>query len=186
MSTAEPTEQPYTVVVGVSATSKSPTALEWAAAQADAFDGRLVAVRVWNPPTAGSPTTSGVTASRLPDLARMEEEQRERLAADVRDVLGDDHRAEARLVRGGRRKALLDEAEDADLLVIDAPRAPSMSPLLAQRIVYAAACPVVVMPPRISGQPESGLARAGRAVGRSAVRSLGTAGRAGYRPPPRP
>lgn len=70
--------------------------------------------------------------------------------------------------------------------MIDAPRAPSMSPLLAQRIVYAAACPVVVMPPRISGQPESGLTRAGRAVGRSAVRSLGTAGRAGYRPPPRP
>ena len=32
--TEQQTEQPYTVVVGVSATSKSPTALAWAQAQA--------------------------------------------------------------------------------------------------------------------------------------------------------
>jgi hypothetical protein len=72
------------------------------------------------------------------------------------------------------------------VLVIDAPRAPSMSPLLAQRIVYAATCPVVVMPPSISGLPESSLTRSARAVGRAALRSAGTSGRAGYRPPANP
>ena len=40
-------DEPYTVVVGVSATSKSPTALVWAQAQAEANGGRLIAVRVY-------------------------------------------------------------------------------------------------------------------------------------------
>ena len=71
----------------------------------------------------------------------------------------------------------------ADLLVIDAPRVPSMSPLLAHRLVYAATCPVVVMPPSISGAPESALSRSARAFGRAALRSAGTSGRPGYRPP---
>ncbi len=39
-------EEPYTVIVGVSATSKSPTALIWGKALADAHSGRMIAVRV--------------------------------------------------------------------------------------------------------------------------------------------
>ena len=58
-----------------------------------------------------------------------------------------------------------------------------MSPLLAQRIVAAATCPVVVMPPAISGLPESALSRSSKALGRAALRSAGTSGRPGYRPP---
>ena len=175
--------EPYTVVVGVSSTSKSPTALAWAHAQAQANGGRLVAVRVWRPPNP-SPTTSGVGSGRIPDHADLESEQRTRFAADVAEVLGADHGAELRLVRGGKRRGLIDESADADLLVMDAPRSPSLSPMLAQRVIYAAHCPVVVMPPSISGEPESGARRAGRAFGRAAVRSAGTAGRPGYRPPP--
>ncbi|WP_290125500.1 hypothetical protein [Janibacter melonis] len=41
------------------------------------------------------------------------------------------------------------------------------------------------MPPHISGQEPGLVERAGRAVGRAAVRSAGTAGRPGYRPPAR-
>lgn len=175
-------QHPYTVMVGVSATSKSPTALAWAQAQAKANDGRLIAVRVWSPPHPTA-TTSGVSAARPPDVADMEATERVRLEADVAEVLGEGHSAEVRLVRGGKRKALIDQAREADLLVIDAPRAPSMSPLLAQRIIYAADCPVVVMPPSISGEPESPMRRAGRAAGRAAMRSAATAGRPGYRPP---
>lgn len=175
--------RPYTVVVGVSATSKSPTALAWGAAQAAANHGRLVAVRSWR--VTGPPgTTSGGVAARVTDERSIEAGERAALAADVAAALGEDHDAELRVVRGGKRKVLLEAAADADLLVVDAPRTLTGAPLFAQRIVYAAACPVVVMPPRVSGQPPSVVERAGRAVGRAAVRSAGSAGRPGYRPPP--
>lgn len=178
-------DKPYTVVVGVSATSKSVTALRWGRAQAEANHGRLIAVRLWRPANTTG-TTSGMSASRTPNVAAEEKEQRTRLAADVAEALGADHSAEVRLVRGSKRRGLLDQAEDADLLVIDAPRSPSMSPMLAQRIIYAASCPVVVMPPSISGQPPSAASRAGKAAANAALKSLGTAGRPGYRPPLRP
>jgi len=169
-------EQPYTVIVGVSATSKSPTALVWGKAQAQANGGRLIAVRVHPTPPSQQAT----------DLQPLREQQLADLQRDVVDVLGEDHGADIRVLHGGKRRCLINESHEADVLVIDAPRAPSMSPLLAQRIVYAATCPVVVMPPSISGLPESALTRSARAVGRAALRSAGTSGRAGYRPPVNP
>lgn len=174
-------QHPYTVVVGVSSTSKSPAALEWGAAQAAQNGGRLVAVRSWR--LTGPPgTTSGGAAARITDERSTETSEQAALEADVAAVLGPDHGAELRVVRGGKRKALLAAADGADLLVIDAPRSFTGPPMLAQRLVYAAACPVVVMPPRVS-QSTNPLATAGRAVGRAAVRSAGLAGRPGYRPP---
>lgn len=177
--------EPYTVVVGVSTTSKSPTALTWGKALAQANDGRLVAVRVYpaaraqqGTPGAASHGAAGAQHSRDRLLAELER--------DVTEVLGEGHGAELRVVHGSKRRALINQSHDADVLVIDAPRAPSMSPMLAQRIVYAAACPVVVMPPSVSHLPESSLTRSARAVGRAALRSAGTSGRPGYRPPVNP
>ena len=168
---------PYTVVVGVSATTKSATALTWGKAQADANNGRLVAVRVHSDPRAsqGTETSMADTDLRASQQAALEQ--------DVSSVLGEAHGVELRVLHGRRRRALLNASQEADLLVIDAPRAPSMSPLLAQRIVYAASCPVVVMPPSISGEPESSMSRSAAALARAAVRSVGTSGRPGYRPP---
>ena len=172
---------PYTVVVGVSATSKSPAALEWGAAQAAQNNGRLVAVRSWR--VTGPPgTMSGGTAARITDERDTARSEQSALEADVAEILGADHAAELRVVRGGKRKVLLAEAAGADLLVIDAPRSFTGPPLFAQRLVYAASCPVVVMPPRVS-HLSSPLEHAGRIVGRAAVRSAGMAGRPGYRPP---
>lgn len=179
------TDPPYTVVVGVSATSGSPTALEWARAQAQANGGRLVAVRVYRVPNV--PAGPSGTSSRVPpDPAQLHAQELDGLRRDVVAVLGEDHEAELRVVRGGKRRGLVAEAVGADLLVIDAPRSPSMAPLLAHRIVYAASCPVVVMPPSISGAPPTALTRSAQAVGRAALRSAGTSGRAGFRPPPPP
>jgi hypothetical protein len=173
---------PYTVVVGVSATSKSPQALAWGAAQAAQTNGRLVAVRSWR--VTGPPgTTSGAAAARVTDERDTDRTEQAALEADVAEVLGPGHGAEVRAVRGGKRKVLLAAAKEADLLVVDAPRTFTGAPMFAQRLVYAAACPVVVMPPSVSGDAPSGLARAGRAMGRAAVRSAGLAGRPGYRPP---
>ena len=184
MNTSEP-DEPYTVMVGVSATSKSPMAMVWARAQAQANGGRVIAVRVYQVANVTSgPSGAG---SRTPqDAETLRADQQAQLERDVAEVLGEDHGVEIRVVRGGKRRALLAEAREADLLVIDAPRTPSMSPLLAHRVVYAATCPVVVMPPSISGAPESALTRSARAFGRAALRSAGTSGRAGFRPPASP
>ncbi len=177
-------EERYTVLVGVSATSKSPTALIWARAQAEANAGRVIAVRVYQTPNV--PAGPSGSSSRIPqDPDSLRTQQHAQLERDVTEVLGPDHGVEIRVVRDGKRRGLLNEAREADLLVIDAPRTPSMSPLLAHRIVYAARCPVVVMPPLISGAPDSALSRSARAFGRAALRSAGTSGRPGFRPPGR-
>lgn len=178
-----PPSDSYTIGVGVSATSKSPAALQWAAAQAQCFGGRLVAVRAWQVHTS-SGTTSGVAAAMPPNASDLSQAAQRSLEADVTEVLGHDHGAEVRLRRGGHRRVLLDLSREVDLLVIDAPRRLTGEPLFAQRIVGAAECPVVVMPPGISEQGPGTVERVGRALGRAALRSAGTAGRPGYRPPP--
>jgi len=178
-----PGKSGFTVVVGVSTTSTSPGALTWAVAEAAARGGSVVAVRAWRPVT---PTSSGTR----PPLQTYDAEtayagERERLSADVAAVLGPDHQVECRLVEGGRRKVLLKQARDADLLVVDAPRQTELSGgvFFAHRLVYAAPCPVVIMPPSVSGLGPTGLAKAGRKLGEEVVRAAGTAGRPGVRPP---
>ena len=177
---AAPSDRPYTVVVGVSATSKSPAALIWAAAQAKANHGHLVAVRVLKRHTS---LDSSTTASSETPQGRGPTDQQSDLAADVAEVLGSEHEAECRVLYGGKRNSLLAVAHGADLLVIDAARTPSSSSLLAHRIIAAAGCPVVVLPPALTGEPLSGISKAGRAVGQAALRAVGTSGRPGYRPP---
>lgn len=180
---AAATDRPYTVVVGVSATSKSPAALAWAAAQAKANHGHLIAVRVLKRHTATDASTTPASESAADQVLTGEQAD---LAAHVAEVLGSDHKAECRVLYGGRRKCLLAVADDADLLVIDAARAPSSSSLLAHRVIAAAGCPVVVLPPALTGEPPFGIFEAGRAVGQAALRAVGTSGRPGYRPPERP
>ena len=174
-------ERPYTVVVGVSATSKSPTALDWARAQAGA-EGKVVAVRAWRMPNPQA-TPSGTPAGRISRAGDVEEEARAALERDVAATLGPDHGVELRLVRGSKYNVLLKAAEEADLLVVDAPRQLLAGPMFAHRLVYAATCPVVVMPPVISGEPPTVLSRMAGAVGRNVLAAAGTAGRPGYQRP---
>ena len=182
----EHSHRPYTVVVGVSATSKSPAALTWAETQARQNGGRLIAVRAWRLPNPQA-TPSGTPAGRIARAEEVEATAQRTFADDVAAALGgEDHAAELRLVRGGRLKVLLKASADADLLVVDAPRQLVAGPMFAHRLLYAASCPVVVMPPTISGEPASALSRVAGAVGRSVVAAAGTAGRPGYRPPLRP
>lgn len=173
---------PYTVVVGVSETSKSPAALRWAAAQVAQNDGRLIAVRAWRLPSTSGNTT-GVAAARMGTEEELFARAQRSLSRDVVEILGEDHGAEVRLVRGSHKRVLLDQAQGADLLVIDAPRRMTGEPLFAQRLLEAATCPVVVLPPSISGQPPGAVEKAGRWLGSATVRSAGLAGRPGYRTP---
>ncbi|NYG07418.1 nucleotide-binding universal stress UspA family protein [Phycicoccus badiiscoriae] len=179
--------QPYTIVVGVSATSKSPTALHWAAELAALRGGRVVAVRAWRPTP--PQTASRVTPAPITEDARAAEEQAlADLQADVAEVLGGGHGVEVRLVHGGKRRALLAASERADLLVIDAPRRLDLTALpgFAMRLVNGASCPVVVMPPRVSGAPRTPLERAAETVARNVTEAAGRAGRPGLSHPSPP
>ena len=175
-------ERPYTVVVGVSATSKSPTALAWGEAQARQNGGRVIAVRAWKMPNP-QVTPSAPSAGRIPQQVDVEREARASLERDTAAVLGPEHRAELLLERGSIYKVLLRAAAEADLLVVDAPRQLLVGPMFAHRLIYAANCPVVVMPPSQPGQGPSKLSKAAEALGRSVVSAAATAGRPGYRPP---
>ncbi|MDQ2850890.1 universal stress protein [Dermatophilaceae bacterium Sec6.4] len=189
MSTAA-TDPPYTVVVGVSGTSKSRAAVIWAAAQASANHGRLIAVRVLKrvpspeAPTSVSsqrPLSEPLSSRSAHDTATAY--QQADLAADIAETLGSSHQAECRVLYGGTRKCLLAAARSADLLVIDAARTPSSSSMLAHRIIAAAGCPVVVLPPALTHEPPPWIVKAGQVVGQTALRALGTSGRPGYHPP---
>jgi len=171
----------FTVVVGVSPTSRSPLALVWAEEEARIRGGHVVAVRAWRPVP---PTYTGNRPPMLGEQpASALAQERARLAEDVDGVLGPAHQVECRLVEGGRRRVLLREAVGADLLVLDAPRRPQLSGgvYFAHRLVYSAPCPVVIMAhPHKDDRSRQGL---GRKVADELVRAAGTAGRPGIRPP---
>ncbi|GMA21439.1 hypothetical protein GCM10025862_34600 [Arsenicicoccus piscis] len=54
--------------------------------------------------------------------------------------------------------------------------------MFARRLLDRAHCPVVVMPPTISGEPPTWLAHTARVLGDNVLRSAGTAGRPGLPP----
>lgn len=100
-------DKPYLVVVGVSTTSKSPQALEWAVAQAAAAGGRVLAVRAWrvHSPMA---TPSGPTTGLLENAANVGHEAEVQLARDVEEVLGSDHGVQTLVSRGSTFEVLLE------------------------------------------------------------------------------
>ncbi len=153
------TSSGFVVVVGVSGTSHSPRALRFAAAEAAAHRGSVVAVRAWKPAV---PMTSGTHPPlRTYDPQVAYAAQQARLREDVGAVLGERDDVECRVVEGGRRKVLVEQARGADLLVLDAPRQLDLSggAIFAHRLLYTALCPVVIMPPGADGDQHR-LARA--------------------------
>ena len=177
--------RPYTIVVGVSSTSRSPAALRWALDEAAHRNGVVIALRAWRPPR---PNTATGARPPLPEAASVVlfDRAQAELERDVSDVLGSADRVECRLVHGGRRKALRSISSYADLLVIDAPQRTDLrtAPLFARRLIYTARCPVVVMPPDIAEQSDTPVVAAGKRIGRTLLDAAGTAGRPGIRPVP--
>lgn len=172
------------IVVGVSRTSHSPVALRWAADAADRYDADLLAVRAWRPSHPPS-----AAAGRPPVVSRDVDSERAHAEAalydDVQNTLGPGHRAHCEIREGTPSAVLNALSQVAALLVIDAPRRTDFgnSPMLANRLVYQAACPVVVMPPRVSQSPDSPLVAAGKWLARGIMESAAIAGRPGIRPP---
>jgi hypothetical protein len=134
-----------TVVVGISPRTGSPAALRFAAEEAKRRGTDLRAVTAWRP--SSPPMTSGARppATNYDPQEEFDDALR-RLQGQVRAVLGDDGAARAEVIHGGKVRVLLQAAETADLLVLDAPRRPRLGPVLAHRLIYVAECPVITMP----------------------------------------
>jgi nucleotide-binding universal stress UspA family protein len=144
------------IVVGVSPVTGSRAALQWALQEARLRRGRVRAVMVWR--SSGLP---GGAPGRVPPQAVIDATPQQRLAEEtlgefVADALGDDHDVELRAVEGKAKDVLLEEAEDAALLVLDSPAVAKLydpsARRLAPRVIYSSPCPVVVMPP---AEPEA-------------------------------
>ncbi|MGN6741820.1 MAG: universal stress protein [Amnibacterium sp.] len=137
------------VVVGVSPTSGSPAALRWAADEAQRRGAQLVALSAWRPPRppiAPGGRPPGVSFDSGDAVA----EARDRLTGHVHAALGEGAQAAIEVVHGSTFRALLQASETAELLVLDAPSRLELpeGPTLARRLIYAAECPVVIMPPK--------------------------------------
>ena len=138
-----------TVVVAVSPTSGSPTALHWAADEARRRGADLVALSAWReprPPIAPGGRPPGVGFDAESVIA----EAKGRLEDQVRAALGTETDVRSEVVHGSSFRVLLQASETAELLVLDAPSRLDLieGPNLARRLIYAAECPVVIMPPK--------------------------------------
>jgi hypothetical protein len=136
------------VIAAVSASSGSPQALIAAAAEAQARGAELIALQAWRPPRPpAAPRGRPPSVSRDPDAEFAAAERA--LRAHVSAILGTGAAVTCRVVRGAPSSVLLAESAGADLLVLDAPRTrESMrSPVLAHRLIYAASCPILILPP---------------------------------------
>lgn len=138
------------IVVGVSPSTGSPSALRWAADEAELRGAPLRAVLAWRPPRApaapaGRPPGIGTGADADPAVAANHE-----LHHLVDTALGTDRAVECVAVRGGAVHALLATTADAQLLVIGEPRpgrlASVRAGMVAPQLVQRARCPVVVLP----------------------------------------
>ena len=177
------------VVVGVSGRTGSPAALRWAVDEASAHGGRVRAVLAWRPPRA--PGVSGGRPPAVPstDVDDPQAAAEQRVREAVSGALGEGHAVDCVAVQGAARAVLLRQSRGATVLVLDSPRSSKLATpgakLLAPQLVFASACPVVVMPP----PAEEGLSRtrqATRRLGRAAAAAAASAGRPGLYPRVRP
>ena len=138
-----------TVVVGVDGSEGASVALEFAAREAAMRNARLRIVAAWEIPPA-------VLASVVAGREFYEELQANALAtvqAAVARVaeLQPSVECEGRVVEGQAGNVLIDEAGDADLLVVGSRGHGGFRELLlgsvSRQVVQHAPCPVVVVPP---------------------------------------
>jgi nucleotide-binding universal stress UspA family protein len=138
------------IVVGVSPTTGSPTALRWAADEARLRGTKLRAVLAWRPPRApvasGGRPPVGLTQTPTDFAADAEEALRGFVAA----ALGTDDGVECTAVKGSAVGSLLAASHDAQLMVIGEPRpgrlASVRASLVAPQVLHRAHCPVVALP----------------------------------------
>jgi len=137
------------VVVGVDGSEESIAALSWAARYASAVGATVRAVAAWHFPTAVGSAPVGVA----PEPVRAEAEQhvRDNLMATVAKVYpgAAADQVETKVAYGHPAQVLLDESDDADLLVVGHRGRGAFTGMLVGSVsthcVTHATCPVVVV-----------------------------------------
>ena len=137
------TSNPRRIVVGLDGSMSSEQALRWAADYAAATAGRLVLVSAWEWPTfEGVPIMFGRYDPRKAARALLDR------AAATCDLPAD--RITSVVARGPAAHALLEQAQDADLLVLGTGVLGTVARHLlgsvAQQCLLHAPCAVVVVP----------------------------------------
>ncbi|MFD7031590.1 universal stress protein [Streptomyces sp. NPDC059917] len=111
------------IVVGVDGSNHSKEALRWAAGQAAAVGGRVLAVMSWdwsrNPFDFGPGGADG-SGNAEAELIGAEEKARQKLKETIADALGADSGVaiRQRVVRGAPAQVLVDASKDASLTVV--------------------------------------------------------------------
>jgi nucleotide-binding universal stress UspA family protein len=140
---------PQVVVAGVDGSAHSIAALSWASRYAAATGATVRAVLAWHYPA----TVGGPPVGVAPDPVRQEteEQMRQHLAEAVAKVYPDPSAAavETRVRYGHPAPVLIEESQDADLLVVGSHGHGAFTGMLVGSVslhcVNNAACPVVVV-----------------------------------------
>lgn len=171
------------VVVGVSPTTGSIAAVEWAVDHARRIGAPLVAVTAWQVPVGAAPSV--VPAEQAAMVERLAEQAATALAKTVRALAGESSTVTRRVERGTASAVLVRASENAQLLVVGPPHPGELSKLRASlftpQVIYSAACPVLIMPQLTYDQPSRWRSFAGRIA--EAAASAGRPG-SGVRLPP--
>ena len=137
------------VVVGVDGSEESIAALSWAQRYASALGATVRAVAAWHYPAAAGPAPVGVAPQ--PIRAEAEQHVRDGLTAAIAKAYPDAQadQVETRVVYGHPAQVLLDESDDADLLVVGHRGRGAFTGMLVGSVsthcVTHATCPVVVV-----------------------------------------
>jgi nucleotide-binding universal stress UspA family protein len=137
-----------TIVVGVDGSPSSRTALTWAAAEAADHNADLVVVNVWEhtlPPPAGSVS---VSETYVPDTSQRTGDE---LVELIKEVIGANPPVlvQPQVKQGNPAKVLIEQAADADLLVVGTRGHGGFLGLVlgsvSQHVAAYAKCPVTVV-----------------------------------------
>jgi nucleotide-binding universal stress UspA family protein len=138
-------EHPRKIVVGVDGSPSSHAALVWAVEEARSSGAGIVAVHAWAYPYAGQ----HMGLAELREAIRAEaDDELQRAVAAVRSMPDCPH-IDTVLVEDSAPKAVLDAAEDADLIVVGSRGRGGFRALLlgsvSRSVLHHATCPVVVV-----------------------------------------
>jgi nucleotide-binding universal stress UspA family protein len=137
-----------TIVVGVDGSPNSRTALNWAAAEAADHGADLVVINVWEhtlPPPTGSVS---VSERYVPDPSQRTADD---LVKVIQEELGEDPPVlvQPQVKQGNPAKVLIDQSENADLLVVGTRGHGGFRGLVlgsvSQHVAAYAKCPVTVV-----------------------------------------
>lgn len=137
------------VVVGVDGSERSIAALHWAARYGKATGATVRAVRAWHYPAAVGPGPAGRAPHEV--TGQVEQHQLEQLEIAVSAAFPDGRPEglETGVAFGHAAEALIEQSEDADLLVVGNKGHSSFGAMLLGSVslhcVTGAACPVVVV-----------------------------------------